>query len=158
MEWHHNMNHNYFEKICCFSHLNSWWNILNLFRKSHAVMRMKVNFDKGSCPNVSRNCLDGCRDDHNELPLVYPSMNIPPCQLQELPYLILVLILLEFIIGFIESACSSLLIPIPDTLLCICFEAFSDIDVIIEFIRCEEGTKLWEVTNHLQGIWRDRDV
>ena len=38
------------------------------------------------------------------------------------------------------------------------FEAFSDIDVILESIICEKGPPLWEVTNHLQRIWKNRGV
>ena len=102
--------------------------------------------------------MDGCRDDHDELPLVYPSMNLLPCQLQELPCLILVLLRLEFIIGLVESDCPSLLLPNPDHLLYKVFDAFSDIDVRLESIICEEGPQLWEVTNHLQIIWRNRGV
>ena len=100
-------------------------------------MRMKVNSNKGICTDFSRNVLDGCRDDHDDLTLVYLAMNLPPCQLQELPCLSLVLPILEFIIGLIESACTSLLLPNPDPLLCKFFEAFSDIDVRLEFIICE---------------------
>ena len=58
-------------------------------------------------PRLRGNVLYGCRDDHDELPLGYPSMNLPPCQIQELPCLSLVLLCLEFIIGLIESACPS---------------------------------------------------
>ena len=102
--------------------------------------------------------MDGCRDDHEDTPLVYPSKNIPLCQLQELPCLSLVLLRLEFIIGLIESDCPSLLLPNPDLLLCIFFEAFSEIGTIIEYNICEEGPPLWEATNNLQIIWRNRDV
>ena len=64
-------------------------------------MSMKVNSNKGICPYFFRNVLDGCRYDHDELPLDYPPMNLPPCQLQELPCLGRVLIRLEFVIGLI---------------------------------------------------------
>ena len=104
-------------KICRLSCLNSWWNILDTVMKRHTVMRMKVNSSKGICTNFSRNVLDGCRNDHDDLPLVYPSMKIPPCQLQELPCLSLFLLLLEFIRGLIESGCTSLLLYNPDLLL-----------------------------------------
>ena len=70
----------------------------------------------------------------------------------------LVLLRLEFIIGLIESACTGLLLTNPDPLLCSFFEAVSDIDVRLESIICEESPPHWEVTNHLQIIWRDRDV
>ena len=85
--------------------------------KRHAVMRMKVDINKGICPYFIRNVLDACRYDYDEPSLVYPSMNILPCQLQELPCLRLVLIHLEYIIGLIESACPSLLLTNPDLLL-----------------------------------------
>ena len=116
--------------------------------KNNAVMRMKVDRKKLICKDFSRNVLDGCRDDHCELPLVYPATKLPPCQLQELYCLTLVLICLEFIIDLIESTCPSLLLSNPDPLIHNCFEAFSDIDVRLESIICEEGSPLWEVTNH----------
>ena len=106
-------------------------------------MILKVNSKKVICPDFSRNVLYGSRDDHYELPLGYPSMNLPACQIQELPCLSLVLLSLEFIIGLIESACPSLLIPNPDPLLCKKNEVFSDIDVILESIIFEEGPPLW---------------
>ena len=64
----------------------------------------------------------------------------------------------EFIIGLIESACPSLLLPNPDPLLCKTIVAFSDIDVRLESIIYEEGPPLWEVANHLQRTWRNRGV
>ena len=145
-------------KIWRLSCLNTWLYLLDPVMKHHAVMRMKVNSNKGIYPDFSRNILDGCRDDHDDLPLVYPSMNLPPCQLQELPCLSLVLLRLEFIIGLIESACTNLLLPNPDPLLCKIFEAFSEIDVRLESIICEEGPPLWEVMNHQQRIWRNIGV
>ena len=135
-------------EICCLSCLNSWWNIIDPVRKSHAVMRMKVKRNKGICPEFSRNALDGCRDDHDELTLVYPVRNLPQCQLQELPCLSLVLLCLEFIIGLIESDCPSLFLPNPDPLLRKIFKSFSDIGVIFGLIR-EKGPPPWEVKNHL---------
>ena len=86
--------------------------------------------------------MDGYRDDHDDLPLVYLAMNIPSCQLQELTCLSLILICLEVIIGLIEIACPSLLLPIPDHLSRKLYETFSDIDVRIEYIICEEGPPL----------------
>ena len=77
---------------------------------------MKDNSNKVICPDFSRNVLDGCINDNDELLLVFLAMNLSPCQLQELPCLSLVLLCLEFIIGLIESACPSLLLPNPDTL------------------------------------------
>ena len=85
--------------------------------KLHSVMRMKVNSNKGIWLDFIRNILYGCRDDHDELPLIYPDMNLPLCQLQELPCLSLALISLEFIMGLVESACPSLILPNPDPLL-----------------------------------------
>ena len=126
--------------------------------KIHTVMIMKVNSNKGIYPDPSRNVLGGCRDDHDELPLVYLATNLPPHQLQELPCLRHVLLSLEFIIGLIESACPSLLLPNPDPLLRNFFEAFSDIGVRLESIICEDGSTLREVTNRLQRIWRNIDV
>ena len=126
--------------------------------KRHAVMRMKFKSNKGICPEFSRNVFDGCRYDNDELPMVYPFMNLLPCQLQELPCLSLVMLRLEFIIGLIESSCPSLLLPNPDPLILKKIEAFSDIDVRLESIICENGTPLWEVTNNLQRIWRNRFV
>ena len=145
-------------KIWCLSRINSWRNLLDPARKIQAVMRMKVDSNKGICPDFGRNVLHRCRDDHDELTLVDPSTNLPPCQLQELPCLSLVLLRLEFIIGLIESACPSLLLPNPDPLLCKNFEAFSDIDVRLESIIFEEGPPLCEVTNNLQRIWSKRGV
>ena len=122
------------------------------------MMRMKVNSNKGIYPEFSRNVLYSCSDYHDDLPQVYPATNLLPCQLQDLPCLSIVLIRLEFIIGLIESACPSLLLPNPDIFLRNVFEIFSDIEVRHESIICEEGPQLWEVTNHLQRIWRDIDV
>ena len=126
--------------------------------KRHAVMRMKVNSNKGICPDFSRNVLDGCRDDRVDLPLVYPSMNLPSCQIQELPCLSLVLLHLEFIIGLIERNCIILVLTNPDPLPCNFFKAFIDIDVRLESIIFEEGPPLSEVTNYLQIICRNRGV
>ena len=126
--------------------------------KRHVVIRMKVYSNKGICPDFSRNFLYCCKDDHDELTLVYPSMNLLPCQLQDMPSLSLILLCLEFILGLIESACPSLLLPNPDSLLCKKNEAFSEIDVRPESIICDEVPPLWEFTNHLQRIWRNRDV
>ena len=50
--------------------------------KRHVAMRMKVNSNKGICPDFSRNVLDGFRYDHDELPLGYPPMNLLPFQIQ----------------------------------------------------------------------------
>ena len=118
-------------------------------------MSMKVNSKKVIFPDFGRNVLDGCRDGHNDLPLVYPAKNLPPRQLQDLPCLSLVLLFLEFITGLIESACPSLLLTNPDPLLRNFFEAFGDIDVRLEAIICKEGPPFWEVSNHLQIICRN---
>ena len=69
-------------KICYLSHLNSWHNLLYQYIKIQVVMRMKVDSNKGICPDFGRNVLDGCRDDQDELPLVDPSVELPLCQLQ----------------------------------------------------------------------------
>ena len=121
-------------KICCLSCLNSWRNILDPVRKIKAVMRMKVDSNKGICPYFGRNFLDEYGYDHDELPLVDPSMNLPPCQLQELPCLSLVLLRLEFIIRLIESTCTSLLLTNLDPLLYKSFEGICDIQVRLEAI------------------------
>ena len=117
MAWYHNMNPRGFENMLSLLY-KSWLNILGTVRKSHAVMRMKVNSNKVIYPDFIRNFLDGYRDDYGELPLVYPSVTLPLCQLQDLPCLRLVLIFLELIIGLIESACPILLLPNPDPPLC----------------------------------------
>ena len=119
-------------------------------------MRIKVDSKKGICTDFGRIVLDGCRDDHDELPLVDRFMNLPPCQLQELPCLRLVLLHLEFIIRLIESACTSLLLTNLDPLLCKIFDGISDIHVRLEAIVCEERQLLWEITNNLKRILRDR--
>ena len=116
-------------KICCIYHLNIRWKKINPVRKIHVVMRIKVNSNKLIFPDFSRDVFDGCINYHDELPMVYHSINIPPWKLQELPCLSLVLICLEFIIGLIESAFPSLLLPKSDPLLRNFFEAFSEISV-----------------------------
>ena len=106
-----------FLKIFCLSSLNSWRNLLDPSRKRKAVTRMKVYSKKGICLDFGGNILDGCRYDNNDMPLVDTSINLPPCQLHELPCLSLVLLRLEFIIRLIESACTSLLLTNLDPLL-----------------------------------------
>ena len=118
-------------------------------------MKMKVNSNKGIFPDFRRNVIYGCIYGHDELPLVYLTMNLPPFQLQDLPCLSLVLICLEFIIDLIESACTSLLFPNPDPLPRRFFQAFSYIYVRLESIICKEGPQLWQVMNHMQIIWRN---
>ena len=117
-------------------------------------MRMKVNSNKVICTDFSRNVLDDFIDGHDDLSLVYPDMDLPPYQLQELHCSRIVLIRLEFIICLIESTCPSLLLPNLDPVIRNFFEALSDIGVILERIISEEGPPLWEVINHLQIIWR----
>ena len=78
---------------------------------------MKVDSNKVICPEFGRNVLNGCRYDHDKLPLIDPSMNILMCQLQEIHCVRLVLICLEFIILLIESDCTSLLLTNIDLLL-----------------------------------------
>ena len=58
-------------------------------------MSMKVDINKGICPDFGRHFLDECRYDHDDLPLVDPSMNLPPFQLQDMPCLSLVLMSVE---------------------------------------------------------------
>ena len=53
------------------------------------MMRMKVDSNKVLCPDFGRNILDGFIDDHDDLPLVDPGINLPPFQLQELHFLAL---------------------------------------------------------------------
>ena len=78
---------------------------------------MKVDSNKVICSDFCRNVLDVCRDDRDELPLVYLTMNLPSCHLQELPCISLMLICLEFIIHLIERDCTILLLhnldPLP---------------------------------------------
>ena len=88
-------------KICCLSHPNSWRNLLDTSRKIQVVKRMKVDSYKVICPDFGRNIFDVFRDYHDYMPLVDLSVNLLPCQLQELPCLSLVLIILEFIIRLI---------------------------------------------------------
>ena len=121
-------------------------------------MRMKLKSNKAICPDFRRNVLYGCRDDNDELPLVYPSINLLPFQIQELPCLIFVLLCLRLIIGLIESACPNLILPNLDPLLYKNYEAFSDIDVRLESIICEEGPPILEVKNNLQRVCRERGV
>ena len=85
-------------KIYCLSRLNSWRNILDPSRKRKAVTRTKVDSNKGIYLEFGRNVLDGCRYHHCYLPLVDTSMNLLPCQLQDMPCISLVLFCLEFII------------------------------------------------------------
>ena len=49
-------------------------------------------------------------------------------------------------------------ITVPSIILCKKIEAFSDNDVRLESIICEEGPPLWEVTDHLQRIFRNIGV
>ena len=53
---------------------------------------MEVNINKVIYPDFSRNVLGGCRDNYDELPLVYTAMNPLLFQLRELSCLILVLL------------------------------------------------------------------
>ena len=124
-------------KICYLSYLNSWLNLLDTSRKRQMVTRIKVERNKGICPEFGRNVLGGCRDNHDELPLVDPAMNLPLCQLQELTCLNLFLLRLEVVIRLIETACTSLLLPNLGPLLYKMFEGISDINVILESIICE---------------------
>ena len=102
--------------------------------------------------------MDGCRNDHDELPLVDPAMKLPTFQLKDMPCLSLVLLSLEFIIQLIESTCPSLLLPNLDPILCNCFEGINEIHVILEAIIFEECPPLREITYHLQRVWREVNV
>ena len=95
-------------------------------------MRVKVDSNKGIYPEFGRIVLDYCKDDHDEMPMVDLSMNLPPCQLQELPYLRLVLLCLAFIMCLVEIPCTSLFLTNIDPLRCKNFEGISDkIEAII---------------------------
>ena len=118
-------------------------------------MMMKVDRNKGICTDFGKNVLNVCRDNHYDLPLGDPAMNLPPHNLQDLPCLSLVLLRLEFIICLIESACTSPPLPNLDTILCKKIEAFSDIHVVLEAILFEEFPPLREFTYNVQIIWRD---
>ena len=72
---------------------------------------MEVESNKGICPEFVRSVFDACKDDHDELPLVDLSMNLFPCQIQEMPCLSLGILRLEFITRLVESACTTLLLP-----------------------------------------------
>ena len=98
-------------KIFCLYRLNIWKNLLDPVRKIQTVIRMKVDSSKVIYLDFGRNVLNGCGDDHDDMPLSDPYMNLPPRHLQELPCLRLFLLCLEFIIILIEIACSSLLLP-----------------------------------------------
>ena len=98
---------------------------------------MKVDSHEGICPEFDRNVLYVCRDDHDDMPLVDLSMNLPPGQIQELPCLSLVLLPMEFIIRLIESACTSF-IRTKLYLLLNKHEGISDMHVRLESIICEE--------------------
>ena len=82
-------------KICCLSHLNIWSNLLDPLRKRQTVMRMKVDINKVIYPVFGRTILSVCRNDHDWMPLSDPTTNLPPCHIQEMPCLSLVILLLE---------------------------------------------------------------
>ena len=141
-------------KICCISRLNSWLNIFDTVMKRHAATRIKVNSYKWIWPDFIRNVLDGCRDYHDDLPLVYQEVNLPLWQIQDLPCLILVMLLLEFNIGLIESACPSLLLSKPDPIL----RFFSRPSVTLTWNLNPPYVRKAHVTNHLQRIWKNIGV
>ena len=80
MAWDHNMNP-HGPVICCLYRLNIWSNILDPVSKIHVVKRMKVNSNKVICTDFCRNVMYDCRYDHDDIPLVYPTTNLPPFQL-----------------------------------------------------------------------------
>ena len=101
---------------------------------------MKVDSNKGICQYFGRNVLYSCIDYHDDLKLVDTSMNFPLCQIQDLPCLSLVLLLLECIIHLIESACTGLLLTNLQSILCKKFKGISYIHVRLEAIMCEESS------------------
>ena len=78
---------------------------------------MKVERKKIIYPDFGRNVLDIYRDNNDYLILVDPDTNLPLCHILFLPCHNFVLIRLVFIIFFMESAFSVLLLTILDTLL-----------------------------------------
>ena len=81
------------------------------------MTRMKIDRNKVTSPEFGRSILDVCRDNYDGMPLVDLAMKLLPCNLQELPYLRIVLIHLDFIARLIVSDCTSLLLPNLDHLL-----------------------------------------
>ena len=80
---------------------------------------MKVDRNKEIYPDSGRNDLNGCTDDNDDIPLVDMAINLPPCQIQDLPYHNSVLLQVEFIMLLIGIVYASLLLPKVDHLLCI---------------------------------------
>ena len=80
--------------------------------------------------------LGGYIYNHYQISLVDTFMYLPTFQHQEMPCCIVFLSCLKFIIYFIESACPILLLPKLNTLLCINFEDFSDIHMLLEAKIC----------------------
>ena len=97
--------------------LNSQYNILDSFRKRKMIMRMKVKKNKLIFTKFGRIVFDVCRGTHNELPLVELAMHLKKCHLQDLIFQRIVLLHLEFIIQFIESSCTRLILPNIDNIL-----------------------------------------
>ena len=142
-------------KRCCLYRLNRRKNLLDPVRKIKTVTRMKVDRNKGICTDFGSNVLGACRDNHNKLPLGDPDMDLPSRHIQELPCMSLVLICLKFIICLIESACTSLLLPNLNPLLCKILDSLREIHVRLEAIIFEEFPPPRVITYHLQIIWRD---
>ena len=75
------------QKIFYLYRLNSWCNLLGAVRIIQSVMGMKFDSNKVICPEFGMNVLNGCRDDHDDLTMVDPYMNLMPCQLQEITFM-----------------------------------------------------------------------
>ena len=100
-------------------------------------MKMNTARNKLACTKTNRNVLDRCRDDRNCLTLVDLSMHPLLRQFQEMHFINLVLIHLEFITQLIDTSVSILILPNINHLLYKYVEAFSDIHLLIEAIICE---------------------
>ena len=64
-------------------------------------MSMKVYISKVICTYLGRNVSYGCRDNHDELSLVYQAINIPLYHLYKNTFQFLVLLCLECIMHLI---------------------------------------------------------
>ena len=79
-------------KISCLSHINTRYNNLDTVSK-RKIMRIKVGSSKGIFTK-SEDFLDVCRNNHDDLTLVDPSMHLLPRDIQDMPCHRLVLIYL----------------------------------------------------------------
>ena len=144
-------------KIICLCRIHIQWNLINPVRIRQMVTIMKVGRNTWICTYFGRNVLDGCRENHDELPIVYLEIRLIPYYLWKLPCHLFVLLCLEFFICLIEISCPSLFLPNLDPIPCRNFEAFSKIHVILEAVICKELPPLREITYHLQRNLRDGD-